>query len=84
MSIWVPSTWNDFWRGAGPVTGGCLKTTCRDIPIEEIARMRGISYTAVRIRLLRARRSVQSRIKEREPGHRVSRLKQDAECQIAA
>jgi DNA-directed RNA polymerase specialized sigma24 family protein len=51
-------------------------------PIEEIARMQGISYTAVRIRLLRARRSVQSRIKEREPGRRISRLK--PECRIAA
>ena len=53
-------------------------------PIEEIARMQGISYTAVRIRLLRARRWVQSRIKEREPGNRISRLKTDTECQIAA
>ncbi|MEO8048794.1 MAG: sigma factor-like helix-turn-helix DNA-binding protein [Acidobacteriota bacterium] len=35
-------------------------------PIEEIARKQGISYTAVRIRLLRARRSVQARIKERD------------------
>jgi DNA-directed RNA polymerase specialized sigma24 family protein len=43
-------------------------------PIEEIARRQGISYTAVRIRLLRARRSVQSRIKDptfsvRTPAH---------------
>jgi DNA-directed RNA polymerase specialized sigma24 family protein len=53
-------------------------------PIEEIARMQGISYTAVRIRLLRARRSVQSRIKERETGNRINRVKADAECQIAA
>jgi DNA-directed RNA polymerase specialized sigma24 family protein len=53
-------------------------------PIEEIARMQGISYTAVRIRLLRARRSVQSRIKERETGNRVSRVKAGGECQIAA
>ena len=53
-------------------------------PIEEIAVMRGISYTAVRIRLLRARRSVQLRIKERKHGKRISRLKPDAECQIAA
>jgi RNA polymerase sigma factor (sigma-70 family) len=53
-------------------------------PIEEIARTQGISYTAVRIRLLRARRSVQSRIKEREPENRVSRLKHGTECRIAA
>ena len=53
-------------------------------PIEEIARMQGISYTAVRIRLLRARRSVQSRIKERQPGNRLIGLKPDAACQIAA
>ena len=53
-------------------------------PIEEIARMQGISYTAVRIRLLRARRSVQSRIKDRQPGNRMIRLKPDAACPIAA
>ena len=53
-------------------------------PIEEIARMQGISYTAVRIRMLRARRSVQSRIKERETGNRINRVREEAECRIAA
>ena len=51
-------------------------------PVEEIARKQGISYTAVRIRLLRARRSVQSRIKDPETAARGNRLK--ATCQIAA
>jgi DNA-directed RNA polymerase specialized sigma24 family protein len=53
-------------------------------PIEEIARKQGISYTAVRIRLLRARRSVQSRIKDRDASVRGNRLKTAAECRIAA
>lgn len=53
-------------------------------PIEEIARRQGISYTAVRIRLLRARRSVQSRIKERDALARCSRARTLPECSIAA
>src|SRR5258707_7421615 len=51
-------------------------------PIEEIARKQGISYTAVRIRLLRARRSVRSRIKEPMSAAHANRMK--TECQIAA
>jgi DNA-directed RNA polymerase specialized sigma24 family protein len=53
-------------------------------PIEEIARKQGISYTAVRIRLLRARRSVQSRIKDRDALARGSRVRAVAVCRIAA
>jgi len=53
-------------------------------PIEEIARRQGISYTAVRIRLLRARRSVQSRIKDPAVSIRASRPKGSSLCQIAA
>ncbi len=53
-------------------------------PIEEIAGRRGISYTAARIRLLRARRMVQSRIKERESAARANRSRVHAECQVAA
>ena|SRR5579872_2641868 len=53
-------------------------------PIEEIAGRRGISYTAARIRLLRARRAVQSRIKERESLVQVNRSRFFRECQIAA
>lgn len=53
-------------------------------PIEEIARKQGISYTAVRIRLLRARRSVQSRIKERDLPARGGRPRALPECRIAA
>jgi len=53
-------------------------------PIEEIARKQGISYTAARIRLLRARRSVQSRIKDQEAAVRGSRLRAAAECRMAA
>ena len=53
-------------------------------PIEEIAGRHGISYTAARIRLLRARRAVQSRIKERESAARVNRSRVLAEPQIAA
>jgi DNA-directed RNA polymerase specialized sigma24 family protein len=53
-------------------------------PIEEIAGRHGISYTAARIRLLRARRVVQSRIKERESVVRVNRSRVIAGCQIAA
>lgn len=53
-------------------------------PIEEIARKQGISYTAVRIRLLRARRSVQSRIKDRDASTRGNRSRAIAECRIAA
>jgi len=53
-------------------------------PIEEIARKQNISYTAVRIRLLRARRSVQARIKDRDAAMRSSRAKTIAECQLAA
>jgi RNA polymerase sigma-70 factor (ECF subfamily) len=53
-------------------------------PIEEIARKRGISYTAVRIRLLRARRSVQSRIVKKAIPSRGNALKAGPPCQIAA
>jgi RNA polymerase sigma factor (sigma-70 family) len=53
-------------------------------PIEEIARKQGISYTAVRIRLLRARRSVQSRIRDRDASIRSSRPRPLPECQVAA
>jgi len=53
-------------------------------PIEEIARKHGISYTAARIRLLRARRAVQSRIKEREALVQSNRTKSPGECQLAA
>jgi len=53
-------------------------------PIEEIAHRTGISYTAARIRLLRARRSAQARIKERVALTQGNRMKAGAECQIAA
>jgi transposase-like protein len=53
-------------------------------PIEEIARRQGISYTAVRIRLLRARRSVQSRIKDPAFSVRTPREKGTSSCQMAA
>jgi DNA-directed RNA polymerase specialized sigma24 family protein len=53
-------------------------------PIEEIAGRHGISNTAARIRLLRARRAVQSRIKERKSVVCANRSKLNAECQIAA
>ena len=53
-------------------------------PIEEMARRQGISYTAVRIRLLRARRAVQARIKEPGLSTRTLRAKGTAPCQIAA
>jgi DNA-directed RNA polymerase specialized sigma24 family protein len=53
-------------------------------PIEEIADRHGISNTAARIRLLRARREVQSRIKERESVVRANRSRVIAECQMAA
>jgi RNA polymerase sigma factor (sigma-70 family) len=53
-------------------------------PIEEIARKQGISYTAVRIRLLRARRSVQSRIRGENGPAREGRLKAVSTCQMAA
>jgi hypothetical protein len=70
-----------WWR---PSDRRLFEDYLQGYPIEEIARMQGISYTAVRIRLLRARRSVQSRIKERKPGTRMSRLKATVECQVAA
>ena len=53
-------------------------------PLEEIADRHGISYTAARIRLLRARRSAQLRIRERESAARVNRSRVLAEPQIAA
>jgi RNA polymerase sigma factor (sigma-70 family) len=53
-------------------------------PIEEIARRQGISYTAVRIRLLRARRSVQSKIKDPSLSVRSHRHKGSASCRLAA
>ncbi len=53
-------------------------------PIEEIAHKQGISYTAARIRLLRARRAVQSQIRERDASVRGRRLKLAVPCQIAA
>ena len=53
-------------------------------PIEEIARKQGISYTAVRIRLLRARRSVQARIKDRDIVTRGNRPKTVTQCRVAA
>src|SRR3954467_742072 len=53
-------------------------------PIEEIARRQGISYTAVRIRLLRARRAVQSRIKDPGLPVRATRSKGASTYQIAA
>jgi len=53
-------------------------------PIEEIARRQGISYTAVRIRLLRARRSVQSRIKDPHFIIRTPHPKGSPPCQVAA
>jgi RNA polymerase sigma factor (sigma-70 family) len=53
-------------------------------PIEEIAHKQGISYTAVRIRLLRARRGVQSRIKGGDGTARDSRLKSAPACPMAA
>lgn len=53
-------------------------------PLEEIAVRHGISYTATRIRLLRARRAVQSQIKERESVVRINRSRLIAECQAAA
>jgi DNA-directed RNA polymerase specialized sigma24 family protein len=56
-------------------------------PIEEIARMHAISYTAARIRLLRARRSVQSRIQCGDTAIRDNRarlLKAHEQYQLAA
>jgi DNA-directed RNA polymerase specialized sigma24 family protein len=53
-------------------------------PMQEIAGRHGISHTAARIRLLRARRVLQSRIKERESVVRVNRSSVVAEGQIAA
>jgi DNA-directed RNA polymerase specialized sigma24 family protein len=53
-------------------------------PLEEIAVRHGISYTAARIRLLRARRAVQSRIKEAESLVQMNRARAIAECQVAA
>jgi DNA-directed RNA polymerase specialized sigma24 family protein len=53
-------------------------------PLEEIAVRHGISYTAARIRLLRARRAVQSRIKEAESLVRMNRARLLAGCQVAA
>jgi len=53
-------------------------------PIEEIARRQGISYTAVRIRLLRARRAVQSRIKDPGFSIRTPRPKGTSPRPIAA
>jgi DNA-directed RNA polymerase specialized sigma24 family protein len=53
-------------------------------PLEEIAARHGISYTATRIRLLRARRAVHARIKERESLVRMNRSRTIAECQAAA
>jgi DNA-directed RNA polymerase specialized sigma24 family protein len=53
-------------------------------PIEEIARKQGISYTAARIRLLRARRSVQSLIKGRDAVTAGKRLKPIPDRPLAA
>ena len=53
-------------------------------PLEEIAARHGISYTATRIRLLRARRAVQSRIKEEDLLTRRNRRRFIAACQVAA
>jgi len=53
-------------------------------PMEEIARKRGISYTATRIRLLRARRSLQSRIKGTVLPNSGNLRKEGAPRQIAA
>jgi len=53
-------------------------------PIEEIARKQGISYTAARIRLLRARRSLQSLIKERDAAGHGKRPKSLPERPLAA
>jgi DNA-directed RNA polymerase specialized sigma24 family protein len=53
-------------------------------PLEEIAVRHGISYTATRIRLLRARRAVHSRIKERESLVRMTRSRRLAELRVAA
>jgi RNA polymerase sigma factor (sigma-70 family) len=53
-------------------------------PIEEIARKQGISYTAVRIRFLRARRVVQSRIRESAAAHHSFRNKTLGLDKIAA
>ena len=50
-------------------------------PIEEIARKQGISYTAARIRLLRARRAVKFQITQRDA---VVRSKVAADFGIAA
>jgi DNA-directed RNA polymerase specialized sigma24 family protein len=43
-------------------------------PVEEIARNQGISYTAVRLRLLRARRSLQAITKKRNASVRSNRM----------
>lgn len=50
-----------------------------DHPIEEIARKQGISHTAVRIRLLRARRAVRSRVTETGVTMRTQRMKAAAQ-----
>ena len=54
-------------------------------PIEEIAHKQGISYTAARIRLLRARRTVQSHIKDIGASAAGRRRKLASQpCQMAA
>jgi DNA-directed RNA polymerase specialized sigma24 family protein len=73
-------TCNAFSRGDRQLFEDYLE----GFPIEEIARKQGISYTAVRIRLLRARRGVQSRIKGGDGTARDSRLKSARACRMAA
>ena len=61
-----------------------LEDYLQGYPIEEIARKEGITYTAIRIRMLRARRSVQSRIRDGVGGARVIQPPALAKGRLAA
>ena len=58
-----------FLEWSRPIDRQLFDDYLQGYPIAEIARRQGITYTAVRIRLLRARRAVQSRIKD--PGFSI-------------
>jgi DNA-directed RNA polymerase specialized sigma24 family protein len=73
-----------FLNWCRPSDRQLLEQYLQGYPMEEIARKEGISYTAVRIRFLRVRRAVQSRIQERDSSARNRRVKVAEECRIAA
>jgi len=60
-----------------------LEQQMRGVTAEEIARQQGVSETAIRIRLLRARRAARARVEKRAAGIRASQELFLAKCAAA-